>query len=191
MRKNYISAVLLICFALKLQAQTPSINEAQRVSYFSDSYTKKIDDKVETLKAKNDALDAEAKNEKDINKIAAITAEKQVNTDLINALQIYGNVDAKKDYSELFNKLINQKRDTINNVYAQGLKSDKLTLGQIDSIYNPIAKKRKEIAALEIERDETVAAFGKFPWFFPSWKKLTVKSFFTICTAIRLIKPYC
>ncbi|NWL01804.1 hypothetical protein DM790_13335 [Flavobacterium collinsii] len=178
MRKNYISAVLLICFALKLQAQTPSINEAQRVSYFSDSYTKKIDDKVETLKAKNDALDAEAKNEKDINKIAAITAEKQVNTDLINALQIYGNVDAKKDYSELFNKLINQKRDTINNVYAQGLKSDKLTLGQIDSIYNLIAKKRKEIAALEIERDETVAAFGKFPWFFPSWKKINRKKFF-------------
>lgn len=182
MRKNYIFIVLCICFAIKLKAQTPSINEAQRMSYFSESFTKGIDRKINKLKEKDSILKIKITNELDQSKNSELRAEAATNSTEIDALEkkkaAYGDIDSKKDYRTAYDQKIKQKQDTINNVYGAALKKDKIKLAEIDSIYDLIAKKRQEIVDLQKERDEKLAALGRFPWFFPSWKKVNRKKFF-------------
>lgn len=182
MRKNYIFIVLCICSAIKLKAQTPSINEAQRMSYFSESFTKGIDRKINKLKEKDSILKIKITNELDQNKNSELRAEAATNSTEIDALEkkkaAYGDIDSKKDYRTAYDQKIKQKQDTINNVYGAALKKDKIKLAEIDSIYDLIAKKRQEIVDLQKERDEKLAALGRFPWFFPSWKKVNRKKFF-------------
>lgn len=48
----------------------------------------------------------------------------------------------------------------------------------MDFIYRLISKKRQEIEKLIVERDEKLASLGKFPWFFPTWKKVNRRKFF-------------
>ncbi|MFD2941811.1 hypothetical protein [Flavobacterium notoginsengisoli] len=182
MKKNYIFIFLCFFLLVKSYAQTPSINEAQRMSYFSDSFTKEIDDEIERIDSSNKKLNAEIKNEKNQLKNDALQAEVAANNTLIEALNkkkaVYGDIDAKKDYGAIYNKLITNKQDTINKIYAVYLKKDNLTLYKIDSVYKLIADRREEIVALQTKRDEKLAALGKFPWFFPSWKKVNRKKFF-------------
>lgn len=182
MKKNYIFILLCIGFVLKLQAQTPSINEAQRMTYFSESFTKDIDDEIKELEKANKSLEEKITNEKDVLKNTALKAKVDVNNTTIELLRkkkaLYGDIDSKKDYETIYNRMIKQKQDSINNVYGADLKKDKVSLAEIDSIYNLIAKKREEIIELETKRDEKLAALGKFPWFFPSWKKVNRKKFF-------------
>lgn len=182
MKKHYILIVLCIFSVFKMQAQTPSINESQSMSYISESFTKKIDRKIKKLQDGNSKLKKQIEDGKNAGNTAEFTAEVTSNDIEIAALQkkknIYGSVDPKKDYESKYNKLITQKQDTINNIYGENLKKDKISLAEIDSIYKLIAKKRQEIETLQRERDEKLAALGRFPWFFPTVKRINRKNFF-------------
>jgi len=152
------------------------------MSYFSESFTKGIDRKINKLKEKDSILKIKITNELDQNKNSELRAEAATNSTEIDALEkkkaAYGDIDSKKDYRTAYDQKIKQKQDTINNVYGAALKKDKIKLAEIDSIYDLIAKKRQEIVDLQKERDEKLAALGRFPWFFPSWKKVNRKKFF-------------
>jgi len=182
MKKYYTLIVFCVFFNLQIRAQTPSINEAQSMSYISESFTKKTDRKIKKLEESNSSLKKQIENEKNAAHAAEFIAKVRANETEIAALrktkEIYGSIDSKSDYQNKYNKLIAQKQDTINNIYAQGLKKDKISLAQIDSIYRLISKKRQEIEKLQTERDEKLAALGRFPWFFPTVKKVNRKNFF-------------
>ncbi|MBF4487708.1 hypothetical protein [Flavobacterium sp. CSZ] len=182
MKKHYILIVLCIFSVFEMQAQTPSINESQSMSYISESFTKKIDRKIKKLQDGNSKLKKQIADGKNAGNTAEFTAEVASNDTEIAALQkkknIYGSVDPKKDYESKYNKMITDKQDTINSVYGENLKKDKISLAEIDSIYKLIAKKRQEIETLQRERDEKLAALGRFPWFFPTVKRINRKNFF-------------
>ncbi|WP_291286706.1 hypothetical protein [Flavobacterium sp.] len=179
-------AFLLIL--LKVQAQTPSINETKKKVFenslsYQKVYKKIIEDDLKIIEAEKKLLKekvASKISEDDKTKISKTIAEKDKEIEILkNKLENPARDILYHEYDSLYTRIIKQKRDSIagyKKVIAD--RGDKLTLKKLDSIAGLVKKKQGEEQQTIQEKNERLSALDKFDWVLPTWERANRRKFF-------------
>ncbi|MFW0735666.1 hypothetical protein [Flavobacterium sp. T12S277] len=179
-------AFLLIL--LKVQAQTPSINESKVLTFEnSRSYQKKYKNLIEReidriQEEKKKFSESLAFKTTDAEKVKVYDSITKKDTE-INKLKVKLENPARnilyKDYDDLYTRLIEQDEKSIKlHEKAIADKGDKITLKELDSIGKLIEQKQAEKQQKMLEKDEKLSALDKFDWVLPTWERAGRKKFF-------------
>lgn len=177
MKTKITLTILFLFFILKIQAQTPSINETKSTRFYTNtSILKKeqklLKDNIENLKKNLDSLtESKSIDSKEIieKKKSIELAKKNIDNLKIDR--------SHKAYQAYYETIINKEKRSIDSLYKI-LENGRYSKKELDSISKIINLKRQQLDSISIEKEEKLASLDKFPWVVPTWKKSNRKKFF-------------
>ncbi len=188
MKTTFTLIILFLFCILKINAQTPSINE-RKSTIGRNASIETIDEKITKARIKDLKREIKTVKTEIKTEAAAVVEVKNKKIELLSQeiqdLKRHKSFEGYKDY---YCKTLGIKNDSITKYYAY-IKNGDLTKVKLDSINALIAIKKEQLLLLTIERNETLASLDKFSWVLPTWKKANRKKFFHDMYSNRTDRP--